>query len=222
LAASAKKTWPASSAKTRGKHQRGDWQPALQRQPSERERQQQKPRIPATLMVASSRPTSPKAPRRRPSCTTCTPASSAGPATGSNANGVLAFVTNRSFIESRTFDGFPQDGGGSEYCRHLRGGPGWRRARQPEAERHQAQRVWHPDRRGHQLHGQARASPPRPSKANRPPACTTCAAPRWKRRRRKLGFIGQPPHARTWRFDEVQPDKAHNWVNLTQQRFRDT
>jgi predicted helicase len=55
---------------------------------------------------ASRKPTSPPAPRRRPSCTTCIRASSAGPADRLDENGVLAFITNRSFIDSRTFDGF--------------------------------------------------------------------------------------------------------------------
>ena len=70
-----------------------------------------------------------------------------------NENGVLAFVTNRSYIESRTFDGFRKTVGAG-VRRHLRGRFRRRRARQSKTIRHQAQRIRHPDRRGDQLHGQ--------------------------------------------------------------------
>ncbi len=116
-------------------------------------------------------------------------------------NGILAFVTNRSFVESRTFDGFRKTVA-QEFSRYLRGGPGRRRARQPQAERHQAQRLRHPDRRGDQLHGQARrGSEPTPSERGlgegRPRApSTTRASPRDGNRRGKARLPGQPADAR--------------------------
>ena len=49
-------------------------------------------------------------------------------------DGIIAFVTNRSFIDSRTFDGFRKVGAGvqRDLCRRSRR----RRARQPEAFGH--------------------------------------------------------------------------------------
>jgi hypothetical protein len=94
---SATRTSSASSGRT-AQDQRHHRQPALQRQPGQRKRQQQEPRLPAYRQIDQGTYIA-RAPRRRPSSTTCTPASSAGPATGSATNGVLAFITNRSFIE---------------------------------------------------------------------------------------------------------------------------
>ena len=68
-------------------------------------------------------------------------------------NGIVAFVTNRSFIDSRTFDGFRKvvaEEFSEIYVVDLGGDV---RAN-PQAVRHEAQRLRHPDRRGDQLPGQ--------------------------------------------------------------------
>ncbi len=55
-----------------------------------------------------------------------------------NDDGVLAFITNRSFIDSRTFDGFRKivaEEFNEIYVMDL----GWRRARQSETFWHEAQ-----------------------------------------------------------------------------------
>ena len=70
-------------------------------------------------------------------------------------NGVLAFVSNRSFIESRTFDGFRKTVAQEFSDIYVVDLGGDVRAN-PKLQRHEAQRLRHPDRRGDQLHGQAR------------------------------------------------------------------
>ena len=72
----------AHQAPEQPQDQRHHRQPAVQRQPAERKRQQQEPRIPGDRQAHQGDLHRRRAPRRRPSSTTCTRASSAGPATG--------------------------------------------------------------------------------------------------------------------------------------------
>ena len=128
-------------------------------------------------------------------------------------NGVLAFVTNRSFIESRTFDGFRKTVA-SEFAD-----------------------IYVVD-----LGGDVRANPRLSGTKHNVFGIQTgvaisfmvkkVSATRDKRLARvhylrrpeletaeeKLTFLASHP-MRALNFDEVQPDKAHNWVNLTSNDF---
>lgn len=130
-----------------------------------------------------------------------------------NENGVLAFVTNRSFIESRTFDGFRKtvaqefadiyvvDLGGDVRANPKLSGTkhnvfgiqtgvaiSFMVKRVTAAKEKQAARVHYVRR------------------------------PELETAEEKLAFLASHPmHGLD--FDEVQPDKTHNWVNLTNNDF---
>lgn len=130
-----------------------------------------------------------------------------------NENGVLAFVTNRSFIESRTFDGFRKT------------------VAQEFAE------IYVVD-----LGGDVRANPKLSgtkhnvfgiqtgvaisfmvkrvsgTKDKRPARVHYLRRPEMETAEEKLSFLASHP-LRGLDFDEVQPDKTHNWVNLTSNDF---
>lgn len=130
-----------------------------------------------------------------------------------NENGVLAFVTNRSFIESRTFDGFRKT------------------VAQEFADIHVVD-----------LGGDVRANPKlsgtkhnvfgiqtgvaisfmvkrvRGSKDKSPARVYYLRRPEMETAEEKLTFLANHP-MRSLDFDEVQPDKAGNWVNLTSNDF---
>ena len=128
-------------------------------------------------------------------------------------NGVLAFVTNRSFIESRTFDGFRKtvakefadiyvvDLGGDVRAnprlsgtRHNVFGIQTGVAISFMVKKVSATR----DKRTARVHYLRR--------------------PEMETAEEKLSFLASHP-MRGLDFDEVQPDKAHNWVNLTSNDF---
>lgn len=128
-------------------------------------------------------------------------------------NGILAFVTNRSFIESRTFDGFRKTVG------------------------HEFTDIYVVD-----LGGDVRANPKlsgtkhnvfgiqtgvaisfmvkqaQAVKDKRPARVYYLRRPEMETAEEKLSFIASHP-MRDMRFEEVQPDKAHNWINLTSNDF---
>ena len=128
-------------------------------------------------------------------------------------NGVLAFVTNRSFIESRTFDGFRKT------------------VAQEFAD------IYVVD-----LGGDVRANPRLSGTKHNVFGIQTGVAisfmvkkvsgtkdkrlarvhylrrPEMETAEEKLGFLAHHP-MRGLDFDEVQPDKTHNWVNLTNNDF---
>jgi predicted helicase len=130
-----------------------------------------------------------------------------------NENGVLAFVTNRSFIESRTFDGF----------------------RKTVAQ--EFSDIYVVD-----LGGDVRANPKLSGTKHNVFGIQTGVAisfmvkrvsgskdrklarvfyvrrPEMETAEEKLGFLSNHPMS-SLGFDEVQPDKAHNWVNLTNNDF---
>ncbi len=128
-------------------------------------------------------------------------------------NGVLAFITNRSFIESRTFDGF----------------------RKTVAQ--EFSDIYVVD-----LGGDVRANPKLSGTKHNVFGIQTGVAisfmvkrvsgskdkklarvyyvrrPEMETAEEKLGFLANNT-ARNLSFDEVQPDKSHNWVNLTSNDF---
>jgi predicted helicase len=130
-----------------------------------------------------------------------------------NENGVLAFVTNRSFIESRTFDGFRKT------------------VAQEFAD------IYVVD-----LGGDVRANPKLSGTKHNVFGIQTGVAisfmvkkvsgtkdkrlarvhylrrPEMETAEEKLSFLASHP-MRGLDFDEVQPDKTHNWVNLTSNDF---
>ena len=130
-----------------------------------------------------------------------------------DANGILAFVTNRSFIESRTFDGF----------------------RKTVAQ--EFSDIYVVD-----LGGDVRANPKLSGtkhnvfgiqtgvaisfmvkrvvavKEKRPARVYYLRRPESETAEEKLAFLASHPMRRL-DFDEVQPDKAGNWVNLTDNDF---
>jgi len=130
-----------------------------------------------------------------------------------DANGVLAFVTNRSFIESRTFDGFRKTVA-SEFAD-----------------------IYVVD-----LGGDVRANPKlsgtkhnvfgiqtgvaisfmvkrlAATKEKRPARVHYLRRPELETAEEKLSFLASHP-MRAMSFDEVSPDKNANWVNLTNNDF---
>jgi predicted helicase len=128
-------------------------------------------------------------------------------------NGVLAFVTNRSFIESRTFDGFRKT------------------VAQEFADIHVVD-----------LGGDVRANPKLSgtkhnvfgiqtgvaisfmvkrvsgAKDRKPARVFYIRRPEMETAEEKLDFLANHP-MRGLEFDEVQPDKTGNWVNLTNNDF---
>jgi predicted helicase len=130
-----------------------------------------------------------------------------------NENGVLAFVTNRSFIESRTFDGF----------------------RKTVAQ--EFSDIYVVD-----LGGDVRANPKLSGTKHNVFGIQTGVAisfmvkrvssskdkklarvyyvhrPEMETAEEKLGFLASHP-MNSLSFDEVRPDKTHNWVNLTSNDF---
>jgi predicted helicase len=130
-----------------------------------------------------------------------------------NENGVLAFVTNRSFIESRTFDGFRKtvaqefadiyvvDLGGD-----VRANP------KLSGTKHNVFGI----QTGVAISFMVKRVSG--SKDKTPARVFYLRRPEMESAEEKLGFLANHP-LRSLDFDEVQPDKAGNWVNLTNNDF---
>ena len=130
-----------------------------------------------------------------------------------NENGILAFVTNRSFIESRTFDGFRKtvanefsdiyviDLGGD-----VRANPKLSGAKHNVFGIQTGVAISFMVKR---VSG---------TKDKRPARVYYVRRPEMETAEEKLGFLGNHP-MRGLDFDEVQPDKTHNWLNLTSNDF---
>ncbi len=128
-------------------------------------------------------------------------------------NGVLAFVTNRSFIESRTFDGFRKtvaqefadiyvvDLGGD-----VRANP------KLSGTKHNVFGI----QTGVAISFMVKRA--QSTKDKRPARVYYVRRPELETAEEKLGFLANHP-MRALDFDEVQPDKSHNWVNLTSNDF---
>jgi predicted helicase len=130
-----------------------------------------------------------------------------------DANGVLAFVTNRSFIESRTFDGFRKtvaaefadiyvvDLGGD-----VRANP------KLSGTKHNVFGI----QTGVAISFMVKKVSG--TKDKRAARVHYVRRPEMETAEEKLGFLAN--HAMSGlAFDEVQPDKTHNWVNLTSNDF---
>jgi predicted helicase len=130
-----------------------------------------------------------------------------------NENGVLAFITNRSFIESRTFDGFRKtvaqefadiyvvDLGGD-----VRANP------KLSGTKHNVFGI----QTGVAISFMVKRVSA--TKDKKPARVFYVRRPEMETAEEKLGFLAN--HAmRGLDFDEVQPDKTHNWVNLTSNDF---
>ena len=130
-----------------------------------------------------------------------------------DANGVLAFVTNRSFIESRTFDGFRKtvaaefadiyvvDLGGD-----VRANP------KLSGTKHNVFGI----QTGVAISFLVKRAVA--AKEKKPARIYYFRRPEMETAEEKLSFVASHP-MRALQFDEVQPDKTHNWVNLTSNDF---
>ena len=128
-------------------------------------------------------------------------------------NGILAFVTNRSFIESRTFDGFRKtvaqefadiyvvDLGGD-----VRANP------RLSGTKHNVFGI----QTGVAISFMVKRVGS--SKDKKPARVHYLRRPELETAEEKLGFLANHP-MRELDFDEVQPDKTGNWVNLTNNDF---
>lgn len=128
-------------------------------------------------------------------------------------DGVLAFVTNRSFIESRTFDGFRQtvarefadiyvvDLGGD-----VRANP------KLSGTKHNVFGI----QTGVAISFMVKREVPK--KAKRPTRVHYTRRPEMETAEEKLAFIASHP-MRLLSFDQVSPDKNANWLNLTDNDF---
>ena len=135
-----------------------------------------------------------------------------------DANGILAFVTNRSFIESRTFDGFRKtvaqefadiyvvDLGGD-----VRANP------RLSGTKHNVFGI----QTGVAISFMVKRTgtgAAKSSKDKKPARVYYVRRPEMETAEEKLGFLAHHP-MRNLDFDEVQPDKASNWVNVTNNDF---
>ncbi len=162
-------------------------------------------------------------------------------------NGVLAFITNRSFIESRTFDGFRKtvaqefsdiyvvDLGGD-----VRANPKLSGTKHnvfgiqtgvaisffiKKSKRAVALKAPHPNLLPPAGEG---AEAPSPASgrgrgvrgAEQPARIYYVRRPEMETAEEKISFLANNT-ARNLSFDEVQPDKAHNWVNFGKDDFND-
>ena len=130
-----------------------------------------------------------------------------------DANGILAFVTNRSFIESRTFDGFRKtvarefadiyvvDLGGD-----VRANP------RLSGSKHNVFGI----QTGVAISFMVKRQ--QATKEKKPARVYYLRRPELETAEEKLAFIASHP-MRAMQFDEVSPDKNANWVNLTNNDF---
>ena len=128
-------------------------------------------------------------------------------------NGILAFVTNRSFVDARTFDGFRKtvaqefseiyvvDLGGD-----VRANP------KLSGTQHNVFGI----QTGVAISFMVKRA--QTTKDKRPARIHYLRRPELERAEEKLAFLASHP-MRALQFDEVQPDKAHNWINLTHNDF---
>ena len=130
-----------------------------------------------------------------------------------DANGILAFVTNRSFIESRTFDGFRKTVAGefSEiYVVDLGGDV--RANPKLSGTKHNVFGI----QTGVAISFMVKRE--QSTKDKRPARVFYARRPELETADEKLSFLASHP-MRALNFDEVSPDKNANWVNLTNNDF---
>ena len=133
-------------------------------------------------------------------------------------NGILVFITNRSFIESRTFDGFRKtvanefsdiyvvDLGGD-----VRANP------KLSGTKHNVFGI----QTGVAISFMVkRADTSKNAKDKKSAKIHYARRPEMETADDKLSFLGSNP-LRSLDFEQVEPDKTHNWVNLTDNDFED-
>jgi predicted helicase len=144
-----------------------------------------------------------------------------------NENGVLAFVTNRSFIESRTFDGFRKtvaqefsdiyvvDLGGD-----IRANPKLSGTKHNVFGIQTGVAISFFIKKSHTLSPTPfpQAGEGRAQRRERVARVYYIRRPEMETAEEKLSFLANNP-ANSLSFDEVQPDKTQNWVNLTNNDF---
>jgi predicted helicase len=128
-------------------------------------------------------------------------------------NGILVFITNRSFIESRTFDGFRKtvanefsdiyvvDLGGD-----VRANP------KLSGTKHNVFGI----QTGVAISFMVKRAVP--AKDKKPAKVHYARRPEMETADDKLSFLGSNPMS-SLKFEQVKPDKTHNWVNLTDNDF---
>ena len=128
-------------------------------------------------------------------------------------NGVLAFVSNRSFIESRTFDGFRKTVAQEFSDIHVVDLGGDVRANPKlSGTKHNVFGI----QTGVAISFMVkRVGGPKDKRAAR---VFYARRPEMETADEKLAFLANHPMSGI-EFDEVQPDKAHNWLNLTSNDF---
>jgi len=130
-----------------------------------------------------------------------------------NENGVLAFVTNRSFIESRTFDGFRKTVANEFadiYVVDLGGDV--RTNPKLSGTKHNVFGI----QTGVAISFMVKKVSG--TKDKRVARVHYVRRPEMETAEEKLGFLANHPMSGL-AFDEVQPDKTHNWVNLSSNDF---
>lgn len=128
-------------------------------------------------------------------------------------NGILAFVTNRSFVESRTFDGFRKTVGQEFTDIYVVDLGGDVRANPKlSGTKHNVFGI----QTGVAISFMVKR--PQTVKDKRPARVYYLRRPEMETAEEKLSFIASHP-MRDMVFDEVQPDKTNNWVNLTSNDF---
>ncbi len=131
-----------------------------------------------------------------------------------DANGVLAFVTNRSFIDSRTFDGFRKTVAqefAEIYVIDL--GGDWKRQDDPNASGGNVFGIG----TGVAISFMVKHAVDAKSKS-KARIRYAAAGRHGQSASEKLAWLNTSP-LRNIRFDEVQPDQAGNWINLTHNDF---
>jgi predicted helicase len=130
-----------------------------------------------------------------------------------DANGILAFVTNRSFIESRTFDGFRKTVA-SEFSEIYVVDLGGDVRANPKLSgtKHNVFGI----QTGVAISFMVKRE--QSTKDKRPARVFYARRPELETADEKLSFLASHP-MRALDFDEVSPDKNANWVNLTNNDF---
>ncbi|MBS0475361.1 MAG: N-6 DNA methylase, partial [Proteobacteria bacterium] len=128
-------------------------------------------------------------------------------------NGILAFVTNRSFIESRTFDGFRKTVASEFADIYVMDLGGDVRANPKlSGTRHNVFGI----QTGVAISFMIKRA--QSTKDKRRARVYYLRRPEMETAEEKLAFLASQP-MRSLHFDEVSPDKAGNWVNLTNNDF---
>ena len=128
-------------------------------------------------------------------------------------NGILAFVTNRSFVDARTFDGFRKTVAqefSEIYVVDLGGDV--RANSKLSGSKHNVFGI----QTGVAISFMVKRV--QTGKDKRPARVFYLRRPEMETAEEKLAFLASHPMRRL-DFDEVQPDKAHNWINLTHNDF---